>query len=191
MRPGPFARSSRFGDLDDLVDGAASPPPHACGPPFLIACLPSLNDGRDGIGLDKAVSPTLTMSSTGRATASFETVSCGGYTRRSAAFVGWQAVTVSERLSSLATTPTAAVHHRCITRAVFNGLHGRAGGAESAWLNQLTRVSRRIRLTGLLRKPLQMQGFLFGRASPVHHEIRDRAVRSARPRGRRWGEALG
>jgi hypothetical protein len=27
----------------------------------------------------------------------------------------------------------------------------------------------RIRLTGLLRKPLQMQGFLFGRASPVHH----------------------
>src|SRR6266508_151974 len=30
----------------------------------------------------------------------------------------------------------------------------------------------RIRLIGLLRKPLQMQGFLFGRASPVHHAVR-------------------
>ena len=29
----------------------------------------------------------------------------------------------------------------------------------------------RIRLTGLLRKPLQMRGFLFGRASPVRHGI--------------------
>ena len=29
----------------------------------------------------------------------------------------------------------------------------------------------RIRLIGLLRKPLQMQGFLFWRASPVHHAL--------------------
>jgi len=33
----------------------------------------------------------------------------------------------------------------------------------------------RIRLTGLLRKALQMQGFLLARASPVHH------VGNARP----------
>lgn len=35
-----------------------------------------------------------------------------------------------------------------------------------------TTVGRRIRLRGLLRKPLQMRGFLFACASPVHHEIR-------------------
>ena len=31
-------------------------------------------------------------------------------------------------------------------------------------------TTNRIRLTGLLRKPLQRQGFLFGRAPPVHRE---------------------
>ena len=30
-------------------------------------------------------------------------------------------------------------------------------------------IHDRIRLTGLLRKPLQMQGLLFVRTSPVHH----------------------
>src|SRR5438045_3925308 len=46
----------------------------------------------------------------------------------------------------------------------------------------------RIRLTGLLRKPLQMQGFLFGRASPNSKAGSDqgleRTASSASPLGR-------
>ena len=49
-------------------------------------------------------------------------------------------------------------------------------------------IQDRIRLTGLLRKALQMQGFLFRRASLVHH---DRTLAVSNPSLGSAGLALG
>ena len=61
--------------------------------------------------------------------------------------------------SPFATAPTAAVHHRCITRAAFGAICGKVGLEDSAQLSQVTQISRRIRLTGLLRKSPVLRGF--------------------------------
>src|SRR5205809_876379 len=42
-------------------------------------------------------------------------------------------------------------------------------------------VGRRIRLTGLLRKPTQMRGFLFSRSSPVHQPNRELGSQAREP----------
>jgi hypothetical protein len=46
-----------------------------------------------------------------------------------------------------ASQATAAVHYRCITSAAFGGFPQQGGRRESACLSQMTRFSRRIRLT--------------------------------------------
>jgi hypothetical protein len=76
-------------------------------------------------------------------------------------------------------TATEAVHHPCITSTAFGSLPRDRGSTRNRMVkpNPPARrlVGQRIRLRGLLRKPLQMQGFLFGCASPVHHDAREAA----------------
>jgi hypothetical protein len=64
---------------------------------------------------------------------------------------------------------TPAMHQRCITSTALGGLPRNCGLTQDRVVepNPLTKrlVGRRIRLIGLLRKPLQMQGFYLY----VHH----------------------
>src|ERR1700731_2646713 len=84
-------------------------------------------------------------------------------------------VTEPYALSVLLATATKAVHHRCITGTAFGGFRRNRGRTRNGTVEPdlpLRRwLARRIRLTGLLRKPLQMQGFLFEDASPVASRI--------------------
>src|SRR6266511_113367 len=75
-------------------------------------------------------------------------------------------------LALLATT-TAAVHHPCITRAALDASrrHARRSRNRMPEPNHAvpTAAWRRIRLTGLLRENLHLQGFPIERTEPVNH----------------------
>jgi hypothetical protein len=95
-------------------------------------------------------------------------------------------------------TATEAVHHRCITSTAFGGLPRDRGSTRNRMVkpNRPARrlVGRRIRLRGLLREnPAICRVFLFlgkrPRASPVHHDLRERALRDCPTRRNAVGQS--
>ena len=88
---------------------------------------------------------------------------------------------------ALLATATAAVHHPGITGTSFGGSRRNRGPPRTGMVKPNLAIrrglGRRIRLRGLLRKSPVFAGLFYsrpdGRASPVHHDIEDRAPQSA------------